>query len=87
MPHWLTLNSSEASRRQVCVSVHALVIHSSTAPYKSICAPTLLLLGLKPIDDEPSQLKDNLSKFNEMHNVKICHVKNMAALKLKPEKT
>lgn len=42
--------------------------------------------GLKPIDDEPSQAKDNVSKFTEMHNAKICHVKNMAALRLKPEK-
>ena len=42
--------------------------------------------GVKPIDDEPSANKDNLSKFSEMHNVKICYVKNMAGLKLKPEK-
>ena len=43
-------------------------------------------LGLKPVDDEPSTVKDNMSKFNEIHNVKICNVKNMAGLKIKPEK-
>jgi len=78
---WMSKFNTITDRRERLVFLRGIILSDAE------CFEAHHIKGLKPIDDEPSQIKDNLSKFNEMHNVKICHVKNMAALKLKPEKT
>jgi len=80
LPLWMNRFNSLTDRRERLVYLKSIILNEPEV------FETQHIKGLKPIDDEPSQAKENVSKFTEMHNAKICHVKNATALKLKPEK-
>jgi len=77
---WKNHFDTITDRRERLVYLRSIILNEPE------CYEAQHIKGLKPVDDEPSTVKDNMSKFNEIHNVKICNVKNMAGLKIKPEK-